>query len=85
MKKKNEKTELWAKGSRKRIVQDRKTGFWRLYQNRTSFLYRSIRILGPSRLIAKTGAPFTPRVETHDAIECFPAGGAKKRGRATLS
>jgi hypothetical protein len=64
--------QYWPKGSRKRIVQDKKTGQWRLFQKKQSFLYSSIKILGSSMLIAKTSAPFTPRIETREAIEGFP-------------
>ena len=73
--------DYWPKGSRKRIKLDKKTGLWKLFQERTSFLYTSIEIHGPSKLLAKTSAKFTPRIETKEAIEGFPTRGktAKKK------
>ena len=65
--------DYWPKGSRKRIQMDKKTGLWRLFQQRTSFLYTSIQIHGPSKLFGKTSAKFTPRIEIKEVIEGFPA------------
>ena len=66
-------SDRWRGVSRKRIKLDKKTGLWKLFQEKTSFLYDRITIHGPSTLLAKSSQTFTPRIETNAEVEGVPS------------